>query len=128
MTLELLQEIFELCVIPLLGVLTKYLIDYLSAKKDEINTNTDSLVVQKYTNMIYTTITDCVKATNQTYVDSLKQSGSFDATAQEEAFNRTLDAVLAILTDDAKEYISATTGDLNIYLQQLIEAEVKKQK
>lgn len=128
MTLELLQEVFELCVIPLLGVLTKYLIGYLSAKKDEINTNTDSLIVQKYSNMIYTTITDCVKATNQTYVDSLKQSGSFDAAAQEEAFNRTLAAVLAILTDDAKEYISATTGDLNVYLQQLIEAEVKKQK
>lgn len=128
MTISLLKEIFELCIVPLLGILTKYLIDYLSAKRLEINTNTDSLIVQKYTDMIYTTITDCVKATNQTYVDSLKNSGTFDEAAQKEAFDRTLAAVTAILTEDVKEYIAATTGDINIYLQQLIEAEVKEQK
>jgi hypothetical protein len=35
---------------------------------------------------------------------------------------------MAILSDDAKEYITETTGDLNVYLTQLIEAEVNKNK
>ena len=125
---EIVIQIIQVCVIPLLGILTKYLVDYLTAKRDEINSKTDSETAQKYTNMIYQTVVDCVIATNQTYVDSLKKSGSFDEAAQKEAFNRTMNAIMTILSDDAKEYITEATGDLNTYLTQLIEAEVNKHK
>lgn len=125
---EIVIQIIQVCVIPLLGILTKYLVDYLTAKRDEINSKTDNETAQKYTNMIYQTVVDCVIATNQTYVDSLKKSGSFDEAAQKEAFNRTMNAIMTILSDDAKEYITEATGDLNTYLTQLIEAEVNKHK
>lgn len=124
----MLVQIMEVCIIPLLGILTKYLIDYLNEKRNEINAKTDIQIAQKYTNMVYDTISNCVIATNQTYVDSLKKSGSFDEAAQKEAFNKTMSAVLAILTEDTKQYITEATGDLNTYLTQLIEAEVKKRK
>lgn len=126
--MEILKEIMELCIVPLLGILTKYFIDYLSVKRNEINCKTDSEIAKKYVDMIYETITNCVIATNQTYVNSLKESGNFDAEAQKQAFQKTMDSVLAILSDDAKKYISETTGDLNTYLTQLIEAEVNKNK
>lgn len=125
---EIVVQIIQVCVIPLLGILTKYLVDYLTAKRNEINSKTDNETAQKYTNMIYQTVVDCVIATNQTYVDSLKKSGSFDEAAQKEAFNRTMNAIMTILSDDAKEYITEATGDLNTYLTQLIEAEVNKRK
>lgn len=125
---EIVTQIIQVCVIPLLGILTKYLVDYLTAKRNEINSKTDNETAQKYTNMIYQTVVDCVIATNQTYVDSLKKSGSFDEAAQKEAFNRTMNAIMTILSDDAKEYITEATGDLNTYLTQLIEAEVNKRK
>lgn len=125
---EIVIQIIQVCVIPLLGILTKYLVDYLTAKRNEINSKTDNETAQKYTNMIYQTVVDCVIATNQTYVDSLKKSGSFDEAAQKEAFNRTMNAIMTILNDDAKEYITEATGDLNTYLTQLIEAEVNKRK
>lgn len=125
---EIVIQIIQVCVIPLLGILTKFLVDFLSAKRDELNSKTDSEITQKYTNMIYQTVVDCVIATNQTYVESLKKSGSFDEAAQKEAFNRTMSAVMVILSDDAKEYITEATGDLNTYLTQLIEAEVNKRK
>lgn len=125
---EIIIQIVQVCIIPLLGVLTKFLIDFLTAKRDEINFKTDSEIAQKYTNMVYQTIVDCVIATNQTYVDNLKKSGTFDEAAQKEAFNRTMSAVMTILSDDAKEYITEATGDLNTYLTQLIEAEVNKHK
>jgi hypothetical protein len=125
---EIVIQIIQVCVIPLLGILTKYLVDYLTAKRDEINSKTDNETAQKYTNMIYQTVVDCVIATNQTYVDSLKKSGSFDEAAQKEAFNRTMNAIMTILSDDAKEYITEATGDLNTYLTQLIESEVNKRK
>jgi hypothetical protein len=125
---EIVIQIIQVCVIPLLGILTKYLVDYLTAKRNEINSKTDNETAQKYTNMIYQTVVDCVIATNQTYVDSLKKSGSFDEAAQKEAFNRTMNAIMTILSDDAKEYITEATGDLNTYLTQLIESEVNKRK
>jgi hypothetical protein len=39
-----------------------------------------------------------------------------------------MDAVLAVLTDDAKEYLTNAFGDLDAYLTTKIEAEVKAQK
>lgn len=121
-------QIIEVCLIPLLGILTKYLIDFLNAKKLEASSRTDNQTAKKYIDMITKTVTDCVIATNQTYVNSLKNSQSFDEEAQKIAFNTTMNTVLAILSKDSKEYIKQATGDINLYLTALIEAEVNKQR
>lgn len=125
---EIIIQIFQLCIIPLLSILTKYLVDYLNARRDELNAKTENETAQKYTTMIFDTITKCVIATNQTYVNSLKEQNAFDAEAQKTAFNKTMNAVLEILSEDAKQYIIETTGDLNTYLTNLIEAEVNKNR
>lgn len=125
---EIIIQIFQLCIIPLLGILTKYLVDYLNTKRDELNAKTENETAEKYTTMIFDTITKCVIATNQTYVNSLKEQNAFDAEAQKTAFNKTMNAVLEILSEDAKQYIIETTGDLNTYLTNLIEAEVNKNR
>lgn len=78
--------------------------------------------------MVADTIATCVVATNQTYVNSLKEKGEFGIEAQKEAFQKTLDAVLAILTEDAKEYLKVVYGDLNKYLTTQIEAMVNVNK
>ena len=125
---EIIIQIFQLCIIPLLSILTKYLVDYFNARRDELNAKTENETAQKYTTMIFDTITKCVIATNQTYVNSLKEQNAFDAEAQKTAFNKTMNAVLGILSEDAKQYIIETTGDLNTYLTILIEAEVNKNR
>ena len=126
--MELLVQIFQICIIPLLGILTKYLVDFLNAKRQEINNSIDNETAIKYNDMIFSTVTDCVIATNQTYVEALKAQGAFDAEAQKVAFQKTLDAVLSILTDDAKEYIKEAFGDITVYLITLIESSVNKNK
>lgn len=124
----LLYQIFELCVIPLLGVLTMYLVQFIKIKSQEIADKTDSELADKYIQMLTDTITTCVIATNQTYVESLKKQGKFDAEAQKEAFNLTYNAVMAVLTDEAKHYLVAIYGDLNAYITTRIEAEVNVSK
>ena len=69
----MLYQIFELCVIPLLGVLTMYLVQFIRKKSQEITDKTDSDLADKYIKMLTDTITTCVIATNQTYVESLKK-------------------------------------------------------
>lgn len=124
----MLYQIFELCVIPLLGVLTMYLVQFIKMKSQEIADKTDSELADKYIQMLTDTITTCVIATNQTYVESLKKQGKFDAEAQKEAFNLTYNAVMAVLTDEAKHYLAAIYGDLTAYITTRIEAEVNVSK
>lgn len=126
--LQMLSQIFEICVIPLLGILTAYLVQYIATKKDALIKQNDNALAAKYITMLSKTITDCVIATNQTYVDSLKVQGKFDAEAQKKAFNMTLTAVLSILNDEAKEYLTAIYGDLNTYITKQIEVAVNKNK
>lgn len=122
--LPILAQIFEVCVIPLLGVLVAYLVNYIKTKSTELTEKSKSETMDKYINMLAKTIEDCVVATNQTYVSSLKKDNLFTAEAQKEAFQKTYDAVMNVLTDDAKEYLSEAYGDLNTYITQKIEAEV----
>ena len=126
--MNLLYDIFDLCIVPLMGVLVVYLVQYIKAKGNEISANVDSELASKYILMLTTTISDCVVATNQTYVDALKTAGKFDKEAQDKAFQMTYDAVMDILTDDAKEYLANFYGDLTLYLTKRIEAEVVANK
>ena len=126
--MNLLYDIFDLCIIPLFGVLVAYVVKYINVKGNEIAANVDSELASKYIVMLTTTIADCVVATNQTYVEALKKEGKFDKDAQAKAFQMTYDAVMDILTDDAKEYLANFYGDLTLYLTKRIEAEVVANK
>ena len=126
--MEIFAQIMEIVIIPILGILTTYVIKIVNAKLDEISEKRENELEKKYLDMLSETISDCVIATTQTYVDSLKKRGEFTADAQKEAFNQTYKAVMAILSEDAKEYLTEAVGDLNLYITQKIEAEVKVNK
>ena len=126
--LPLLYEILQVCVIPLLGVLTAYIVKYINIKSVEIQADVNNDMADKYIAMVADTISACVIATNQTYVEALKKENAFTAEAQKEAFNLTYNAVMAILTDEAKEYLAEIYGDVAAYITNKIEAEVNISK
>lgn len=128
MTIELLAQIFELVIIPLLGILTSYAVKLINKKMAEIDANVESETASKYIQMLDKTISECVLATNQTYVESLKNKGEFTAEAQHEAFAKTINAVMSILGSDTIEYLNEVVGDLTVYIENKIEAEVKLNK
>jgi PKD repeat protein len=109
--MEMLKQIFQVCIIPLLGILTVYIVKFINAKSEELKATANNELYQKYITLLTDTITSCVIATNQTYVDALKDKNAFDKEAQKEAFNRTYNAILAILTDDVKNYFTEAVGD-----------------
>ena len=126
--LPLLYEILQVCVIPLLGVLTAYVVKFINMKSVEIQANVDNDMADKYIAMVADTVSACVIATNQTYVEALKKENAFTAEAQKEAFQLTYNAVMAILTDEAKEYLAEIYGDVAAYITNKIEAEVNISK
>lgn len=126
--LPLLYEILQVCIIPLLGILTAYIVKFINVKSSEIQANVDNDMADKYIAMVTDTISACVIATNQTYVEALKKQNAFTAEAQKEAFQLTYNAVMAILTDDAKDYLAEIYGDVAAYITNKIEAEVNISK
>lgn len=116
--------IFRICIIPILGILTKWICAFLTKKMNELQARTDNEIFNKYYSMLNNTITRCVIATNQTYVETLKQENRFDLEAQKIAFNITKDAILNILGEEAINYLNTIIGDLDAYINEEIEANV----
>jgi hypothetical protein len=126
--MNVLQNIFELIVYPVLSIGGIYLTFLISVKIKELKQKTNDDTAKKYLDMLNDTITNCVIATTQTYVDALKKQNSFDIEAQKEAFAMTYSAVMKLLTDEATEYLNTIIGDLSLYITQKIESEVKLNK
>lgn len=124
----ILSQIFEIVILPLLGIGTTYVIALVRAKIQEMKEKKQDVLYHKYLDMLSDTVTDCVLATTQTYVETLKKEGKFDLEAQKIAFTRTYENVMAILADEAKEYLQTAIGDLSAYVENMIEAEVNRNK
>ena len=69
-------------------------------------------------------IADAVKATFQTYVDTLKKTGGFTPEAQKNALTMAKQTALAAMSDGVKQFIKDTYGDVNAWLNTQIEAKV----
>ena len=82
----------------------------------------------KYLNGAIGIVDGAVKATYQTYVQALKESGDFDKEAQLAALEKAKYAALAQLSEDAKEYIRALYGDLDKWLETQIESRLYELK
>lgn len=67
-------------------------------------------------------VTNCVKATYQTYVEAIKGTDMWTKEAQQTALRMALESAKETLSEDTKKYISETYGGLDEYLVNLIEA------
>ena len=127
-TIDLLGKIFELCIVPLLGILVPFVIQWIRTKSAALVASADNDLSKKYITMLTDTVTNAVIAVKQTYVDALKGKNAFTAEAQKEAFTMAYTAVLNNLTDEAKVYLDEAYGDLESYIKVLIEAKVHENK
>ena len=126
--MNVLQKFFELIVYPVISIGGIYLTYLISVKIKELKQKTNDDTTKKYLDMLNETIAATVLATTQTYVEALKKQGKFDEEAQKEAFKQTYDAVMKVLTEEAIKYITVSVGDLETYVTNQIEAQVKLTK
>ena len=71
---------------------------------------------------------NAVEYVNQTFVDSLKQSGNFDENAKTAAFLKAKEATLEIMDSGTKKWLEKTHKDLDEWLTVQIESAVKAVK
>lgn len=125
---EFLSSLFIAVITAAVPLLTAYGVNLINKIAENAQARTESTKAQDYIKEITDAITDAVAATSQTYVDSLKKAGKFTEEAQKEAAKKALDACLASISPAAQEFAKKAYGDVEKYLANKIEAEVRKQK
>ena len=126
--MEMLKEfLFELALacIPIITVFTG---KFLYAKWEEIRDNIKNTKVQKTLDEVVEMVVNVVNATNQVMVDTLKSKGEFTQEAATEAFNKSKETALKMLSDESAEIIAEVYGDVSTYMDTLIEATVRDLK
>lgn len=69
-------------------------------------------------------VTRAVKVTYQTYVESLKEKDIFTGEAQAEALQKARDMALDQLSQDIQDYISENFGNLDVWINSMIESVI----
>ena len=125
---NVIEQVLELLVYPVLTAAGLYLASLLRVKIKEAQQKIDSEDTKKYLTLLDDIIATAVAATNQTFVDKLKANGEFDEEAQEIAFEQTYSTVMNILPEDAATRIATLVGDLGAYVTNKIEFYIKANK
>lgn len=89
-----------------------------------INDTIEDKRAAKYLTFLTKVVTDSVQETYQTYVETLKEEGSFDKEAQIKALNMCLASIKAHLAPQIVEYITENFGELTEYLTSLVESTI----
>jgi len=125
---ELLTTLIQVVIIPSIPILVAFLAQLLRAKSNQAKIKLNNDLAKQYLQEATEAVIQAVTYTSQTYVDSLKKQGRFDADAQKVAFATAKEVALALFTEEAKKMIAELYGDLNVWLDTKIEQTVKEQK
>lgn len=126
--MNIVRDILYILITAAIPVLTTYVCKFLYAKWTESKVNIENVKIQETLDKVVSMVLDTVRCTNQTFVDKLKENGEFTKESAEEAFNKTKETALSMLSEDAAIIIKEVYGDVDVYLDTLIESLVKQLK
>ena len=126
--MEIVKDILYILITAAVPVLTTYLCKFLYTKWTEGKVKIENEKISNTLDNVVNMVLDVVEATNQTFVDELKKKGEFTEEAALEAFNITKAKALEMLSEDAVNVITDIYGDIDVYLDTLIEATVRQLK
>lgn len=125
---EQVQEIIINAVLLLVPVLVSYLIAFIKKKTDELQNKINKDEVNKYIDILESTVLNVVTCVEQTFVKQIKEKGEFNKEFAEEAFEEAKKSILNILGTSGVEVLQTAYGDIDELLKALIESAVKKIK
>ncbi len=121
---DILFETLTGIIIAVIPLLTTYFVAWVRNK----TANLKSDLAEKYINEVAIAVADAVTATSQTFVDDLRKNGKFTLEAQKQAAQKALNACIASLSPKCIEFLDKAYDDVEQYITNKIEAEVRNQK
>lgn len=125
---DFIREVLYLIITGIMPLLIVYAINFLKVKIKEQEESLDNEQLIKYIDAGVDAISKAVISVNQTYVDTLKKQGKFDAEAQSTAKQMAIDKAKELITTDSKNAITTLYNDFEAYLNEAIEALVRENK
>ena len=122
------QEILYLIITGIVPLLITYGIIFLKVKIKEQEKKLENDQLIKYIDAATDAISKAVLTVSQTYVDTLKKEGKFDAEAQKTAKQMAIDKAKTLITVESKAAIETLYTDFEAYLNDAIESLVKENK
>ena len=126
--MEFVKNILYILITAAVPVLTTYLCKFLYTKWTEGKVHIENDKIANTLDNVINMVLDVVESVNQTFVDELKKKGEFTEESAKEAFNKSKETALKMLSNDAADIITTVYGDVDMYLNTLIEATVKQLK
>ena len=117
----IIRDVIMVVLVPLFGILVKYLAAYLQEK-------TDNATVNYVIRLAQNAVAQAVEFVAQTYVDALKSAGEFDEDAQKHAFELAKEKAIEILGSEAVEMLGLIYGDFIVWLETAIEQHCREIK
>ena len=126
--MEFIKDLLYILITAAVPVLTTYVCKFLYVKWTEGRTRIENEKISNTLDSVVTMVLDVVESVNQTFVDELKKKGEFTEESAKEAFNKSKETALNMLSNEAADIITTVYGDVDVYLDTLIEATVKQLK
>lgn len=112
----------------ILPLITVYAVNFLKSKIAAQTAKMENEQLKYYINNALDAIGKSVLMVNQTYVDSLKASGTFDSVSQTTAKELAIAQARELISIESQNAIEIVYGDFEKYLNTAIEAMVKERK
>jgi len=133
--MELIKEIFDLVIFTIITgagvVAVEKITKYVNASIDNIQKNTKLAEYEKLNliiDQVQSVMTTIVQSVNQVFVDDLKKSKKFTKESATEAKNKALEMAKELLTEESANAIEQLYGNVDVYLDNLVESIVVELK
>lgn len=128
LTPETISTVMSLCVIPILGVVAKFIIMFLKSKTTELEQKISNEALLKYIKLAEDAVETAVVSVNQTFVDNMKKEGAFDLESAGRSFDLAKHKAITIMGTTVKKALTDVYSDLDGWLDSKIEFYVRQNK
>ena len=112
----------------IIGTVAGFVVDWIKKASKNLQLKTDNELFKSYIEKIEWSLTKAVNATDKTFVDILKEAGTWTKETGKEALRESVKTMKRLLGADAIQFIQDTYGDVTTYLENLIESKLKERE
>lgn len=125
---EILKEVILFVLTSMITIVSGCVTRLLTIKINEISCKVKDSRKAEFLGWVNNVIVQCVDTTTQTYIDTLRKNGKFDENAHKEAFDRTMNNISTILSEQDMATLGGYVGDASTWITTSIESYIKSSK
>ena len=125
---EFIQQLMYLVITGILPFVTVYFANFVKSTIQKNSKNAENENIGSLINYAGEAISVAVMTVSQTYVDTMKRQGKFDAEAQAIAKQMAIDKAKELISREMKSAIESVYTNFDAYLDNYIETVVRESK